>query len=306
MNFEEQVANMAGPYSAIFTPFDENNEVNFDVLAAISNYQMAKGIRGFFVAGSTGEGLLLSYDERLAVIKHVAEIAKAGENSATVVAHVGHPSTDYASRLAVDSAKVGADWIASVTPICFGTTFEGSMRHYAQISNATDLPFMIYSLGGVVDSDRDHAFFKLPNVCGLKYTGANFYSVQQLVRNIDRPVALMSGFDEQFVAGQSFGFAGGIGTTFNFAPKFYAEIYKNYHEGNIKEAARLQADINRVTKLMLEHENWSYRKAIMKYLGFDCGHARAPYAPLTDEEYAAYVVQLDELDVLKKNDGVAS
>lgn len=180
------------------------------------------------------------------------------------------------------------------------------MRHYSQISNATDLPFMIYSLGGIIEPTRDAAFFELPNVCGLKYTGANFYSVQQLARFVHRPIALMSGFDEEFVASLSFGFHGGIGTTFNFAPKSYADIYQNYHAGNIDEAARIQAEINTVTHLMVEHENWSYRKAIMKYIGFDCGSARAPYAPLSDQEYEVFADKLDQLKVLKRNQGAST
>jgi len=297
MKHEAKVVAMRGAYSAIFTPFDQANQVNFDMLTKIANYQIEQGLKGFFVTGSTGEGLLLSFEERLAVIKHVVDVSNG---RVTVVAHVGHPSTEFATRLAIDSAAVGADWIGSVAPIFHGTTFEGAMRHYTEISNATDLPFMIYSLGGVVDPLRDTAFFELPNVCGLKYTGANFYSVQQLMRNIKRPVALMSGFDEQFVAGQSFGFHGGIGSTYNFAPKFYADIYENYQDGKIHEAAKRQEEVNRVTNLMVKYDNWSYRKAIMKYIGFDCGACRAPYAPLTDEEYESYVIELDKLNVLEK------
>ena len=296
MKHENSVAQVKGAFSAIFTPFDSNDEVNFEMLTAIAEFQIENGIRGFFVAGSTGEGLLLSFEERVAVIKHVASVSKG---RATVIAHVGHPSTKVAAQLATESAMAGADWIASVAPIFHGTTFEGALRHYGQVSNATDLPFMIYSLGGAVDSKRDAAFFDLPNVCGLKYTGSNFFSVQQLVRNIDRPIVTMSGFDEQFVAGQSFGFSGGIGTTFNFAPKIYSEIYRLYHEGNIKQAATLQASINRVTDLMVSHENWSYRKAIMRFIGFDCGAARAPYAPLTDLEYQTFAEELSRLDVLR-------
>ena len=303
MKFETEVANMNGANSAIFTPFDSSNEVNFDMLTAIAEYQLAHGQKGFFVTGSTGEGLLLSYEERLKVIQHVARLCG---DRATVIAHVGHPSTDVAARLAKESADAGADWIGSVAPIYHGTTFDGAMRHYRTISNATDLPFMMYSLGGAIDSTRDTAFFDLPNVCGLKYTGANFFSVQQLVRFVKRPIALMSGFDEQFVAGQSFGFHGGIGTTFNFAPKFYADIYQHYHAGNIEEAARIQAEINTVTNLMVSHENWSYRKAIMKYIGFDCGPARAPYAPLTDLEFEEFADQLDQLGVIKRIQGASA
>lgn len=297
MKFETEVQAMNGPYSAIFTPFDANNEVNLEMLADITEYQLGLGIRGFFVTGSTGEGLLLSYDERLDVIRHVVQVCGG---RATVIAHVGHPSTDFAARLARDSASAGVDWIASVAPIYHGTTFDGALRHYQKISNSTDLPFMVYSLGGIIQPERDKAFFELPNVCGLKYTGADFYSVQQMNRLVARPVALMSGFDEQFVAGQSFGFQGGIGTTYNFAPKFYVDIFDHYHAGNIEQAAQLQAKINTVTYLMATQENWSYRKAIMKYIGFDCGAARSPYAPLSEHEYETFARQLDQLNVLER------
>jgi N-acetylneuraminate lyase len=199
MKFEKQVAEMGGAYAAIFTPFDSNDAVNLGMLTAIAEYQLSHGIQGFFVTGSTGEGLLLSFQERISVIKHMVEICR---DRATVIAHVGHPSTGDACRLAKAAADAGADWIASVAPIYHGTTFEGALRHYQAIAAVNDLPFMIYSLGGIIDSRRDVAFFELPNVCGLKYTGANFYSVQQLARFVDRPIALMSGFDEQFVAGQ--------------------------------------------------------------------------------------------------------
>lgn len=298
MKFEKQIAEMQGAFSAIFTPFDASGAINFDMLTAITEYQLAHGLKGFFVTGSTGEGLLLSYEERLEVIRHVINDCR---DRATVIAHVGHPSTEFAAKLAKESADSGADWIGSVAPIYHGTTFEGAMRHYENISNASDLPFMIYSLGGIIDSHRDTAFFDLPNVCGLKYTGANFYSVQQLARFVDQPIALMSGFDEQFVAGQSFGFRGGIGTTFNFGPQFYADIHRHYHAGNIEEASRLQAEINKVTELIAVPENWSCRKAIMKYIGFDCGAYRLPYAPLTDEEEETLFAQLDALNILHRN-----
>lgn len=297
MLHEKQIGAMNGPHSAIFTPFDSQGEVNFDMLGEIAEFQLDQGLAGFFVAGSTGEGLLLSEQERTEVVRKVVEVNRGRGN---VIAHVGHPSTDVSARLAAAAADAGADWIASVAPIYHGTTFEGAMRHYSQIAAATDLPFMIYSIGSEIDPKRDAGFFEIPNVCGLKYTGANFFSVQQLVRILDRRLAVMSGFDEQFVAGQSFGFDGGIGSTYNFAPKFYADIYQLYHDGRIKEAAHVQAEINRVTFLMAQYENWSYRKAIMKYIGFDCGNCRAPYGPLSDQEYEAFTKELDPLGILKR------
>lgn len=300
MLHEKSVSEMKGVFSAIFTPFDSSNEINFDALSSIAEYQLQHGLNGFYATGTTGEGLLLSSKERTSVIRHLVDCFG---DRATVVAHVGHPSTDVAVSLARAAAEAGADWISSVAPIYYGTTYEGLVRHYSAISNATDLPFMAYSLGGVIDPVRDAALFELKNICGLKYTGANFFSVQQLRRRIERPVAMMSGFDEQFVAGQSFGFDGGIGSTYNFGPQFYSAIYENYQAGKIDKAAQLQSQINLVTDLMIQYENRSYWKSIMRYIGFDCGGFRLPYGPISDSEYESFAERLDTLGVLERNDG---
>ncbi len=296
MNVDQAIDRLQGPLSALFTPFDGSNRVNHDMLGQLVDFQLQRGIRGFFVAGTTGEGLLLTDDERIDVIRSVVQ-RSAGR--AAVIAHVGHPSTDVATALARAAAAAGVDWIAAVGPIWYGQSFQGTLRHYRQIAAATELPFMIYSFGHEIQWQRDRALFDIPNVCGMKYTGSNFFSVQQLARRLDRPTALLSGFDEQFVAALSFGFQGGIGSTFNFAPEHYAGIFENYRAGNIAAAARLQSAVNTVTDLMLQYENWSYRKAIMRYIGFDCGPCRAPYAPLRESEYQALADQLDQLGVLQ-------
>ena len=126
---EAAVEKVKGPYSAIFTPFHANNEVNYEMLARLVEYQISNGIEGIFATGSTGEGLLLTTEERVAVIEQVVQSA-AGR--VPVVAHVGHPSSEQAARLAVAAADAGADWIASMGPILYGTTFR---RHHATLSN---------------------------------------------------------------------------------------------------------------------------------------------------------------------------
>ena len=297
MNHEKQIEQMGGIVSPLFTAFDDAGEVNLDMMSKIARFQVERGVRGFFLTGSTGEGLLLSEAEREAIYHHIAgEFA----SEATVIAHVGHPSTDVASRLSKAAADASCHWVASVAPIYHGTTFEGATRHYRQIASASDLPFMIYSIGGVIEPQRDSAWFELPNVCGIKYTGSDLYSVEQLRRFVNRPIAVMNGFDQQLVAALAMGFHGGIGTTYNFAPREYCEMYEAFDEGDMQRAVSIQRSINSVTELMCRYENWSYRKAIMRYIGFDCGPARAPYAPLSETEYEAFAQKLDELSVLRK------
>ena len=297
-----EFAGMRGAYAAMFTPFDAAGRVNEEMIERLVEHGLANGLVGFYLTGSTGEGFLLSNDERKVVMERAA---KAVAGRAKLIAHVGCVATDDAVELARFAAKVGIDWVSSVAPVYFGQTFEAAYRHYERISNATDLPFMIYSIKAAVVPSRDVKFFDLPNVKGMKYTGTDYFAVQCLRRKLvekGKEAIFFAGRDEQLVCALAFRnvFSGGIGTTYNIIPRHFAEICRLSFAGDAEGAARMQDEANRVVELMIENENWSYRKAMMKYIGLDCGPYRYPYAPLTDEEYAAFARRIDALGILTK------
>ena len=277
---------LAGVYSATFTPYDRDGKVSTGMLRRLVEFQLDAGLTGFYLTGSTGEGFLLTGDERRLVIETVAE-ANAGRGR--VIAHVGHISTDIAADLARFAASCGVDAVSAVGPVYFGTTFEGAYRHYSEIANATALPFIIYSLEGAgrpFNPETDIRFFDIPNVAGMKYTGTNFFQLQELMRRVETPAVFFSGSDEHFLAALAFGVHGSIGTTQNIAPDVFVRLHRLFHEGRIDEARELQAYINRIIYLMVSYENFSYRKAMLRYVGYDCGPFRKPFRPLTDDEYA--------------------
>lgn len=297
-----EFAGMRGAYAAMFTPFDAAGRVNEEMIEKLVEHGLANGLVGFYLTGSTGEGFLLSNDERKVVMERAA---KAVAGRAKLIAHVGCVATDDAVELARFAAKVGIDWVSSVAPVYFGQTFEAAYRHYERISNATDLPFMIYSIKAAVVPSRDVKFFDLPNVKGMKYTGTDYFAVQCLRRRLvekGKEAIFFAGRDEQLVCALALRnvFSGGIGTTYNIIPRHFAEICRLSFAGDAEGAARMQDEANCVVELMIESENFSYRKAMMKYIGLDCGPYRYPYAPLTDEEYAAFAKRIDALGILTK------
>ena len=54
-----------GIMPALVTPLDENGKVNEKVTRELVEYQLGQGAYGFYVLGSTGEGLLLTEEERI-------------------------------------------------------------------------------------------------------------------------------------------------------------------------------------------------------------------------------------------------
>ena len=92
-----------------------------------------------------------------------------------------------------------------------------------------------------------------------------------------------------------------IETTYNIIPKHFAKICELAAKGDFKSAAKWQDEANRVVELMIESDNWSYRKAMMKFIGLDCGPFRKPFEPLTPREYNAYAKRFAKLGVVKGN-----
>ncbi|MBE6396782.1 MAG: hypothetical protein E7046_07245, partial [Lentisphaerae bacterium] len=213
---------MAGAYSALYTPFKKDGSLNEEMVEKVIEYGIAKGLRGFYLTGSTGEGFLLSTDERKKVFERAV---KASAGRAKLIAHVGCLSTYDAVELAKHAAKVGVDWVSSVAPVYFGQCFDAAYDHYKRISSATDLPFMIYSLGADIVPDRDARFFELKNVRGMKYTNYKYWTVQALRRKLPKEAIFFAGADEQVLSALSTGiFAGCIGTSQNVIPGHFANI----------------------------------------------------------------------------------
>ena len=62
-----------GVFPALLTPFDKNGAINVDSVKKLVDLNVKKGVNGFYVGGSSGEGLLLTVDERKQLFKAAAE-----------------------------------------------------------------------------------------------------------------------------------------------------------------------------------------------------------------------------------------
>ena len=292
---------MAGAYSALYTPFKKDGSLNEEMIEKVIEYGLSRGLNGFYLTGSTGEGFLLSCDERKRVY---ARAVKASAGRAKLIAHVGCMSTDDAVDLAKYAAKVGIDWVSSVAPVYFGQCFDAAYDHYKRISNATDLPFMIYSLGADIIPDRDAKFFDLKNVKGMKYTNYKYWTVQGLRNRLSKEAIFFAGADEQVLSGLATGiFSGCIGSSQNIIPAHFAKICKLAGENNFAEAAKFQAEVVRFVEQLVAKPNGSWHKSMMKYIGLDCGEGRAPNGRhLSKDELKDLFSRLDALGFVRRND----
>ena len=303
----ERFAGMAGAYSAMYTPFfrggEKAGQLNEEMIERLVEYAVKTGLTGLYLTGSTGESFKLSVDERKRVYSRAA---KASAGRLKLIAHVGCLNTDDACELARYAAKVGMDWVSSVAPVYFGQNFNSALDHYKTISEATDLPFMVYSVGGKIVPDQAVRFFDLKNVHGMKYTGRDYYDVGVFRRKLAKPAIFFAGADEQVLnAFATGGFSGCIGTTDNQIPRHFVRICELAAQDRFAEARKWQEDVCKLVELVLAEDNKSYHKSIMRYIGLDCGNGRRPGGlPLTEAEYAAYAARVDALGFIRRDDAV--
>ena len=288
---------LTGMMSALLTPFDRDGNVNFTVLSDLVEWQLARGLAGFYILGSSGEGLLMSEAERRSVAEAVLRQVKS---RAPVVVHVGALTTRTACSLASHAAEIGADATSSIPPFYYNVGPEGVKQYYIQVATASGLPFYIYNIPGTtgvnvaVDVVRE-LIAAVPNLRGMKYTAYDLYAMRKIVELDEGRFNVLSGADEMMLAAQAMGADGAIGTSENFLPRVFVDAYTAFRAGDIPAAQALQAKINWAVNAFLSFPSLAAVKEIMRLLGFDLGKPRPPLPSLTDAQAGRLREMLEEI-----------
>lgn len=266
--------NFHGAWPALVTPFNSDDTINTTVLQDMVEYHLAKGVGGFYLCGSTGEGMSMSVAER----KLVTEVALAQVNGrAPSIVHVGTVTARDAADLARHAAEHGAAGISSVLPPLFNNV--PSLCAYFEMlaAAAPGLPLLPYLYGGPTDAVAlMRQFMTIPTVTGAKYTGPNMYELGHIAALREDKWAVFSGMDEQCLFAAMSGACGNIGSTVNLMPGVYREIHKACQAGDLARGLELQQRANAVTATLIEAGLMGALKIALGTLGFPCGGLRLP------------------------------
>lgn len=290
-----------GLIAATFTPLHEDGTVNTSVIPAYAARLKSNGIAGAFVNGSSGEGVLLSNDER----KLLAETwAAYSDENFKIIVHVGSTSVAIAKDLATHAAALpGVDAIASMAPNFFPSSEVPIIADYCRqvAGSAPQLPFYYYHLPAATGTHiKVHELLQyagpfIPNFAGVKYTHVDFMDMHQCLQLDGGRFDVLHGHDEILINGLVLGVKGAIGTTFNFIPQVYHRLMEAYHANDLDAARRHQMQSIEIVSIMLRNVNAIVGgKAIMKLTGIDCGPCRTPLRNLEQHEFESLENQLAE------------
>jgi dihydrodipicolinate synthase/N-acetylneuraminate lyase len=176
------MASLRGAIAAAVTPLrDGGRHLDEEAFAPLMRFLVDGGVDGLLACGTTGEGVLLSVDER----RRVTELfLSARPDGFQVAVHAGAQTTADTTALAAHALEAGADAVAVIAPPYYPLDPEELTRHFVQVANACDpLPFYLYEFLGrsgyaipieVIARVRERA----PNLRGLKVSDTPFTAIE--------------------------------------------------------------------------------------------------------------------------------
>ena len=296
-----------GLINAPFTPFHADGSVNLAPIPAYAELLVRNGLKGVFINGSSGEGYMLTEDERMQLAEAWMQAAPEGFK---VSVHVGSTCVKSSRRLAEHAQKIGAWGIgAMATPFPKIGRIEELVKYCEEIAaGAPNLPFYYYHIpafNGAFLSMLD--FLKavdgrIPNFAGIKYTFESLYEYNRCRRYKDGKFDMLHGQDETILPCLAMGGAqGGIGGTTNYNGRVLTNILEAWAEGDLNKARELQNFAQDVIDVICHYRgNIVGGKRIMKLIGLDLGPNRTPFQNMTDAEEEAMKAELEAINFFER------
>lgn len=309
-----------GLIDAPFTPFNEDGSVNLAPIPAYAQMLRKNGLQGVFINGSSGEGYMLTVDERKRLAEAWKEAIDQNENenknqqpktqnpkpTFKLIVHVGSCCVRDAQELARHAAEIGAWGIGAMAPPFpkIGR-IEELVKYCEEIAAAApELPFYFYHIpafnGAFLPMVKllEAVDGRIPNFAGIKYTFESIYEYNQCRLYGGGKYDMLHGQDETILPSLAMGGAqGGIGGTTNYNGRCLVGIIDAWKRGDIEEARRLQNFAQEVINVICHFRgNIVGGKRIMKLLGLDLGPNRTPFQNITPEEEAQLRQELEVID----------
>lgn len=268
---------ITGMIAATLTPFGRDGGVNLDELGRHVEFLVRGGIPALAPAGTTGEFLYLSEEEKAAVVRTTV---RAAAGRAKVIAGIWALDAAGVSRLARAAEESGADAVFLTTPIYYPATEDAVVAWYRAARQATALPLFAYSIPQyAVNGVSLGALRRLVDegaVQGIKDSTGKAERVRELLDLSSGRIAVYGASDSFALQARRMGVDGFISALANIYPQTFTRIW------NGDEAA--QAAIDRVRAAVKGYGGIGGLKALLRARGFDFGPTRLPFADLSPSE----------------------
>jgi len=268
-----------GSFVALVTPYSKG-EVDLLKVKELVEFHIKNGTTGICPVATTGEGPVLSHDERANIIKTVVETARG---KALVFPGTGTYNTRESIEQTKMAKELGADGALIVTPYYNKPTQEGLYRHYKAIAEAVAIPIMLYNVPGrtgvSMAPETTARLGLIKNIVALKDASGNVEQVTQLRALSD--IQILSGEDSLTFPILCLGGVGVVSVAANVIPRQVADMTAAANRGETEKARQIHDRYFELFKNLFIETNPIPVKVALKKMGMYNGEMRLPMCEMS-------------------------
>ncbi len=275
------MARFGSVITAMVTPFDPTGAIDLDAAAVVARHLAANGSDALVVAGSTGEGSVLTDEERLDLFRAVAESVDV-----PVIASTGTNDTAHSVMLTKEAKACGVHGILAVTPYYNRPSPAGLSAHFRAIAAATDLPVVLYDIP--IRSGRRigpaltlELAREVPTIVGVKDATGDVAGAAAVVAESPDGFEVICGDDSLTLPFVAIGGAGVISVAAHWAGRLFAAMIEAHRAGEVERATEVNQHLIESYRFQSTDDfpNPVPAKAACRALGLPVGECRPPNTP---------------------------
>lgn len=274
----------------LLTPITETEEVDYEQLAALTDYVICGGVNGIFVNGTTGEFARFSTEDRRKIVEAVAEAAKG---RVPVLAGVSECGTKRVQENIKAAEAAGACAVVTTMPYYFPTT---SVREQAEfvrdVTNSSSVPVLLYNIPPVTGYSLTEELLDevrgLENLYGIKDSSGNKKKLDRLCRKYRGRLKIFVGAEELNCYGLKQHADGLVPSLANVFPKILKKVWESAKEEAwcvCEKECELVDEMNRLNRYS---DSWMspniWRKEALSQMGIINASFTKPYTPVSASE----------------------
>lgn len=292
---------LAGPMTALVTPFQADGSLDIAALRGHVEYQLQHQVPIVVTCGTIGEFPSLSVEER----QQVTECAvSAVGGRAAVLASVADNRQGTTQELARHARAVGADGLLVMTPPFFKLSEDEQLDYWRWVDAHLEMPFVVYSTpanpSGVASFALLERVATLRHFAGLKEASPDVARFHGLVRSFGGLFPIVAAVEAPLPYTLLAGASGLMTSTACFAPALMWELFRAARAGDVPRVMRSFEPVVRFRDLFQPRMNAGFHvyipftKAACELIGLPSGEPRAPLSGITAAERAALAGVLRE------------
>ena len=285
---------ISGVVTALVTPL-LNNEIDWDSLEKLLDFQLQEGVDGFVINGTTAESPSLKIDEVRKIYKFVKERA----SDKVLILGAGLNSTHKTLALHEELSELKPDAYLDVVPYYNKPTQEGLYQHFKKIAERSNAPIMLYNVPSRTLTSLSLETIKrlgeVKNICGIKEASGDVEFMKDIKKAVPEAWFLMSGDDETSLDFVAFGGEGAISVLSHLIPGVLKKLFQKAKEDHIEASKEFKKYLRLCSLLFVEPNPTPVKWALFNRGIIKTPDCRLPLMSLSEKYFPALKEEIQRL-----------